>query len=155
MNSRSHRCFGSAAGAEPGAAVTLRPDRLPPPAVVEIPGDGLPQTGLEALARLPTELAAQLCRIHRIAPVMAGPVGDKADQAGMRAMRRSRQQLVEQVADRGHDFEVGALAIAADIVAVTGLPAGQDGVESAGMIVDIEPVADIVALAVDRDRLAR
>src|SRR5216683_5275494 len=111
MDSRLHRCFGSATGAEPGAAVTLGPDRLPPPAVVEIPGDSLPQTGLEALARLPAELATELCRIHRIAPVMAGPVSDKADQPGMRPMRRFRQKLVEQVADRGHDFEVGALAI--------------------------------------------
>src|SRR6185295_5300955 len=145
----SHRCLGSAAGAQPGAPVALRPDRFPPPAVVEIPSDRLAQARLEALAWLPTEFATDLCRVNRVALVMAGPVGDESDEPGVRPMRRVWQEFVEQIADRGHDFEVGALAIAPDVVAVSGLPAGQDGVEGAGMIVDIKPVADIVALAVD------
>src|SRR5206468_442263 len=87
--------FGSAAGAEPDAAVAFRPDRLPPPAIVEIPRDSLAQAGLEALARLPAKLATQLCRIHRIAPVVTRPVGDKADQLGMRPMGRGWRQFIE------------------------------------------------------------
>src|SRR5712691_7154941 len=147
--------FGSAAGAEPGAAVAFRPDRFPPPAVVEIPRDGLAQAGLETLARLPAELAAELCRIHRIAPVVAGPVGDKADEARVRPMGRGWRELVEEAADLGHDLEVGALAVTADVVALARPPANEDGMQRAGVILDIEPVADIVALAVDRDRLTR
>src|SRR6266496_4096088 len=80
---------------EPGAAILLRPDRLPPPAVFEIPNDGLAQPGLEALARPPAELALDLAGLHRIAPVMTGSVGDKADQPLMRPVRRFWDQLVE------------------------------------------------------------
>src|SRR5207302_6231875 len=104
----SHRRFGFAAGAEPGAAVAFRPDRLPPPAVVEIPRDGLAQAGLDALAGLPAELAAELCRIHRIALVVARAVGDKGDETGVRPIGRSRREFVEEAADRGDDLEVGA-----------------------------------------------
>src|SRR5207248_4302900 len=40
------------------------------------------------------------------------------------------------------------------VVALAGTAAGHDFVERAGVVVDIEPVPDIVALAIDRDRLA-
>src|SRR5947208_8184707 len=103
--------------AEACAAVFLGPDRLPPPAVFEIPGDGLLQPGVEALARLPAELLADPCRIHRIAPVMTGPIRDKGDQPLMRPIWRVWQHLVQQSADRRDDREIGALAVATDIVA--------------------------------------
>src|SRR5204863_462038 len=105
---------------EPLAAIGFRPDRLPPPAIVEIPGDGLAQPGLEALARRPAQFAAELRCVHRIAAVVAWPVGDKGDQLAVRPMRRARRQLVEEPANRGDDFEVGALAVATDVVALAG-----------------------------------
>src|SRR5947207_4003430 len=119
------RCV--AGGAETRSLVTHRPDRLPPPAVVDIPGDGLAQARLEAFARPPAELAADLSRIHRIALVMAWAVVDKGDEACVRPVRRPRSQLVEQIADRGHDLQIGALAIAADIVALAGPALDQHG----------------------------
>src|SRR3954453_19589240 len=76
------------AAAQPRAAILLSPDWLPPPAVCEIPGDRLAQTGLDRLARPPAELALQFAGIHRIAQVMAGPVRDKGYQIGMRPVRR-------------------------------------------------------------------
>src|SRR5579862_7933700 len=106
------------ADAEAGAAVALRPDRLPPPAIVEIPGDGLAQARREVFTRLPAEFAPDFRRIHRIAPVMAGPIGDEGDQPRVRAVRRLWLQLVEQVADQGHNVEIAALGVAADIVAL-------------------------------------
>src|SRR5436309_13864377 len=76
--------------AETGAAIALRPDRLPPPAIVEIPGDGVAQPGRDAFARPPAEFSLDLCRIHRIAPVMAGAVLHEGDQVRVRPMRRLR-----------------------------------------------------------------
>src|SRR5205085_1638117 len=99
--------FGARADAEPVAAVSGRPDRLPPPAVVEVPGDGLAQSGLEGFAWLPAELAPQFRRVHRIAPIVARPIRHKRDQLRMRPVRRVRQYLVEQLADAGDDFEIG------------------------------------------------
>ncbi len=72
----------------------------------------------------------------------------------MRKVRRMRPHLIEQRADRGYDGEIGALAVAADIVAFAGAAPRQHGVERAGVILDMQPVAHVVALAVDRNRLA-
>jgi hypothetical protein len=72
----------------------------------------------------------------------------------VRAVWRRGQHFVEQLADRGDDIEIGALAVAADIVALAWPASGQDRVQRAGVVLDIKPVAHIVALAVNRDRLA-
>src|SRR6185312_6673421 len=98
--------------AEPRAAVAPGPDRLPPPAVIEIPGDRIAQPGLEGMAGLPAQFAADFRGVDRIAPVVAGPVRDKSDQLRVRPMRRARPELVEQPADCNHDLKIGALAVA-------------------------------------------
>src|SRR5436305_4819016 len=104
--------------AEPLAAIGFRPGRLPPPAIVEIPRDGLAQSGLEALARPPTQFTAQLRSVHRVAPVVPGPVFDKGDQPGMRSVRRVWRQLVEEATNPGDHLQIGPLAVAADVVAL-------------------------------------
>ena len=72
----------------------------------------------------------------------------------MRPMRRIRQHLVEQAADRLHDIDIGPLGVAADIVALPHASFVQDHEQSASVVLDVEPVTDIVALPVDGDRLA-
>src|SRR4051794_16625191 len=72
----------------------------------------------------------------------------------MRAVRRVRPYFVEQRANPGHDVEIGALAVAADRVALAGAAPRQHGMEGAGVVLDMQPVAYIVAVAVDRDALA-
>ena len=86
---------------------------------------------------------------------MPGAVGDVRDQAlacgtcgeSGRISSSSRQIVL-------HDLEVGPLVVAADIVRLAGLALLQDQPERPGVVVDEEPVADVVALAVDRQRLA-
>src|SRR5262245_23088804 len=101
---------------QPLAPVSARPDRFPPPFVLEVPGRGLAQPAVEAFLRLPTQLAADPRDIHRISPVMSRPVGNKSDQPFMRPVRRTRQHFVEQSADRAGDIEIGPFRIAADII---------------------------------------
>src|SRR5438874_12371688 len=69
--SAAGRSRGMAGGAETRSLVTHRPDRLPPPAVVDIPGDGLAQARLEAFARPPAEFPGDLRRTHRTGLGMA------------------------------------------------------------------------------------
>ena len=84
---------------------------------------------------------------------MAGAVGDEADQAVVRGA--GRVHPVQMRADGADDLQVGALVVAADVVALADPALLQHQPQGAGMVLDIEPVADVVAGAVDRQRLAR
>src|SRR5262249_13370123 len=123
-------------------------------AVVEIPAHRPPEAALEALAGLPAELAAELHVIDRIAQIVTRPVLDEADELGMRAVRRLRQLLGENGADLPPQVDVAALGAAADIVGLADSAATQHKLESASVVLDEEPVADIGAGTVDRQRLA-
>src|SRR4051794_10844773 len=59
----------SAANAEALAAVNVRADALPPVSVVQIPLDGLAQSGPERLLWDPAQLTANLARIDGVALV--------------------------------------------------------------------------------------
>src|ERR1700752_1057278 len=66
-----------------GVVVTVRPapNSLQPNGMGWVPADGRGQRLLEAEARLPAELGADLRGVDRVAPVVAGPILDEADQA--------------------------------------------------------------------------
>src|SRR5579863_10334492 len=140
--------------AEPLAPIDAGADALPPSRIVEIPAHGLGEAGLERLLRRPAEFAPQLRCVDRIAPVMAGPVGDKSDKGGSRLALNARRHLVEQSADRLDDVDIGALGAAADIVALADAALLGDRDQRPRVILDIEPVADIAAVAIDGHRLA-
>ncbi len=63
-------------------------------------------------------------------------------------------ELVEKGAEGVDDVEVGALVVAADVVGFADAAALEHGAEGAAVVEDEEPVADLLAVAVDRQRLA-
>jgi hypothetical protein len=78
--------------------------------VVEVPAHGLAQAGLEGLLRPPAELALDLARVDRVAPVVAGPVGDVRDEAAVRTggsgrISSSRAQTVSTISTFGFSFQ--------------------------------------------------
>src|SRR3546814_1829255 len=85
---------------QPVAGIAPVADRRPPPAIVEIPVDRLREPAGKALLRPPAQLALDLRRVDRVAPVVPRPVGDEANQIAPRPPARRRHALVEQVADR-------------------------------------------------------
>ena len=115
--------------------------------------DRLAQPGVERVARRPSELAADLRRVDRVAPIVARAIGHERLQSGMR--RILRPQLVERVADPIDDLEVGALVAAADIVLSAGDAVRQHEQQTGAVILDVQPVADVAAVAVDRQRPCR
>jgi hypothetical protein len=122
--------------------------------VVEVPAHGLAQAALEGLLRPPAELALDLARVDRVAPVVAGPVGDVRDQAAVRTWRIG-SHLVEQGADGLDDLDVRLLVPAADVVGLADAAARQHLADRGAVVRDVEPVAHLHAVAVDRQRLAR
>ena len=72
---------------------------LPPRPVLQIPGDGLGDPGLEGFLRAPAQFVFDLRGVDGVAPVVAGTIGDERDQPrrGPRAegsSRSSRSQIV-------------------------------------------------------------
>lgn len=127
---------------------------LDPLGVGEIPLDGLAEAGLETLLREPVELALDLAGVDGVAAVVAGAILHVSDELRVRAMRRVGDKLIQQRAEGVDNVDVGALVVAADVVALADVALLERRDDSAAVVLNIEPVADLLAVAVDRQRLA-
>ena len=98
------------------------------------------QPGLEVLVRrLPAELLAQLAGLDRVAAVVARAVGDVVE-----VVLRTAEVLEDQL----DDLEVVLLAVGADQVGLADLALVEDRPDGAGVVVGVDPVADVEPVAV-------
>src|SRR5258706_10503175 len=93
--------------------------------IVQIPGYGLAQSGIETLRGRPLELNGYLRRVHRVTTIVSRAVLHEGDQHGMRALAIG-PRFVEQRADRVHHLEIGLLVVATDVVALAEAAVLQD-----------------------------
>ena len=119
-------------------------DAHPPVTVLEVPLDRLLDAVLEFRLRLPAELRVDFRRVDGVAAVVALAVGDVLDEVF---------GLAELLEDGLDDVDVGALIVAADVVDLADAALLQDQVDGMAVILDVEPVADVLAVAVDRQLL--
>ena len=84
---------------------------------------------------------------------MAGAVGDVGDEIHVLSLLAA-QQTVYGVDEHADDVDVLPLVEAADVVGVGRLALVEDEVDGACVVLDVEPVAHVLALAVDGQRLA-
>ena len=115
--------------------------RAPPGLVLHVPVDG----GLEALGevgvrRRPAELALELGRVDGVAAVVAGAVGDPVEVLGVAPHR---------LEDHAQDRDVVLLPIGADEVGLPRAALGQDVPDGRGVVLGVDPVADVLAAAVE------
>ena len=115
--------------------------RAPPGLVLDVPVDG----GLEALGevgvrRPPAQLALQLGRVDGVAAVVAGAVGDPVEVLGVAAQR---------LEDHAQDRDVVLLAVGADEVGLPHAALGEDVPDGRGVVLGVDPVADVLAAAVE------
>ena len=92
------------------------------------------------------------CRIDSVALIVAGAIGNKSYQTAARFI--PRHKLVENFTDRVDDLEISPLAAPADIVAMSGTPLGENQRECSDVVINIEPVTDMPAVSVHRQRLS-
>ena len=115
--------------------------RAPPSLVVAVPGYGLGQAGGEVGVRgLPAELAAEFGRVDRVAAVVAGAVAHPVEVV-LRA--------AEGLQDLAQDGDVVQLAVGADQVGLADAALGQDGPDGGAVVLGVDPVADVPAVAVE------
>ena len=125
-----------------------------PGLVVQIPLHGLADAGLEGLGRLPAQFALDLAGVDGVAAVVAGAVRDVGDLFLVGLAVGARAEFVEHGAEGVDDVEVGLFVPAADVVGLAHPARFENAADGAAMVFDIEPVADLLAVAVDGQRLA-
>ena len=90
--------------------------------------------------RPPAELALQLRTVDGVAAVVAGAVGDPVEVLGVAAHGRE---------DHAQDRDVVLLAICADEVGLPHAALGEDVPDGRGVVLGVDPVADVLAAAVE------
>ena len=115
--------------------------RAPPGLVVAVPGNRLREAGGEVGVRgLPAELAAELGRVDGVAAVVAGAVANPVEVVLVSA------EGPEDLAQHG---DVVQLAVGADQVGLADAALRQDGPDGAGVVLGVDPVADVAPVAVE------
>ena len=117
-------------------------DGPPPGLVAHVPVDGRGEAVVEGGLRFPAQ-RAQLRGVERVAAVVARAVRDRGDE---------RRRPVEGAQDAVRQVEVGGRVPAADVVGVAAAAALDQQVDGAAVIVDVQPVAHVEAVAVERQR---
>lgn len=119
---------------------------LPPLAVVRVPVDGGLQTGLEVRVRgRPTQFGPELRGIDRVSTVVARTVLHPVERV---------LALSHHLQNHAKHGDVVPLAVRADQVGLADPALGQDRPHAAGMVLGVDPVAYVLALAVQLRPLA-
>ena len=92
------------------------------------------------MGRPPAELALQLGAVDGVAAVVARAVGDPVEVLGV---------LPHRLEDHAQDRDVVPLPIGADEVGLPRAAAGQDVPDGRGVVLGVDPVADVLALSVE------
>ena len=122
----------------PGLGGGLR--GLPPGAVLGVPLDGLLESGFEVGVRgPPAELGLQLGGVDGVAAVVPRAVPDPVERVLV---------LAHHLQDHAQHGDVVPLAVRADQVGLADPAPGQDGPHAAGVVLGVDPVAHVLALAV-------
>ena len=112
------------------------------------------------MLRLPSELAADFRRVDRVPAIVPWPIAHERLEPAI-AWRRPRRALqggvgrgrtnaLDRVTEPVDDLEVGPLVAAADIVFFARTPLVEHQQQTRAVILDVQPVADVRAVAVDR-----
>lgn len=92
------------------------------------------------MRRPPAELALQLRAVDGVAAVVAGAVGDPVEVLGV---------LPHGLQDHAQDRDVVLLAVGADEVGLPRAALGEDVPDGTGVVLGVDPVADVLAAAVE------
>ena len=115
--------------------------RAPPGLVGDVPVDGgLEAPGEVGVRRPPAQLALELRAVDGVAAVVAGAVGDPVEVLGV---------APHGLQDHAQDRDVVLLAVGADEVGLPRAALGEDVPDGRGVVLGVDPVAHVLAAAVE------
>src|SRR5258708_3601010 len=135
-------------------AICITGDIRNPFLIVEVPADRLAQTALERFLRLPTKLALDLARINPVAPIVAGPILHESDLLPIGLAVAAGLALVKDVTYEMHHLKVRLLVRGADIIGLARPASLQHAPDCSTVVRNVEPVTNVLAIAVDRQRFS-
>lgn len=91
------------------------------------------------MGRLPTQVAAELCGVDRIAAVVAGAVAHPVEVV---------HRLAHALQDGAEHVDIAPLTVRANEVCLADNTFGEDRPHGAGMVVSVNPVTHVLAVAV-------
>ena len=127
-------------------------DVVQPFLVVEVPAHRLLDAFLELQGRLPAQFLLELGGINGIAGIVTQAVRDIGDQVHVLAFGTAKQ-LIDCLNHDLDDVDVLPFVEAADVVGFGNFAVMENHVDGASMVFHEEPVANVLALAVNRQRL--
>ena len=88
---------------------------------------------------------------------MARTIGNEGDQIAIvrHALRLIRRQLFQQLTNGFHHLDIFTFVMTADIVSFARFAAGRHQIQRSGVIFHVQPIADLLSIAIHRQRLAR
>ena len=115
---------------------------------------------LEVVRRPPAQLAPDLARVDGVAAIVTRPVGHERLEGvvpsrgwdGEGGIRRGRQRGLQRGTETVHHVEIRPLARAPDVVLLPHAPLLQHEQEPRAVVLHVEPVAHLAAVAVDGQR---
>lgn len=115
--------------------------RAPPGLVLDVPVDGLPEPlGEVGVCRPPAQLALEPRAVDGVAAVVAGAVGYPVEVLRVAAHGRE---------DHAQHGDVVPLAVGADEVGLPHAALREDVPDGRGVVLGVDPVADVLAAAVE------
>ena len=114
---------------------------------------GFRQTFLDGHRRPPAQLLADTGGINRVARIMARTIGHEGDLLFIGGPVAARALVIKDRTECFDQLKVGALILAAHIIAAPVFTLLQHQQQRIGVIFHIEPVANVGAIAIDRQRL--
>ncbi len=124
-----------------------------PGGVVQVPANGLSEPFVKADALAPAEFGLEARAVDGVAAVVAGAVFDVGDEP---AQARGIEVgfFGDKLDEPLEEADVLPLVLAANVVGAAALAFAHDGPDRLVVVLDIEPVADVPPIAVDREGLA-
>jgi len=121
-----------------------------PLGIVQIPANRVAQTFVKAHGLLPAELVFELGAVYGVAPVVAGPVFDVGDER-IELPHGLAGLLGDDVDKPVKEPDVFPLVLAADVVGLSDTSARHDSPHRSVVVYHVEPVANVLAIAIDRE----
>lgn len=121
--------------------------------MVEVPLDRFAKAAFERFLRGPPHLVLQFRAVDGVAPVVPRSVVDKGNEIPVRIPAFTWTQLIEDITDRVYHLNILFLTPPSNVVGLTYVAVFQDPKQRPYMIVYVQPVAHIFAVAINRNRV--
>src|SRR4029077_17265793 len=118
--------------------------RLPPGWIIHVPLDGLIEAFFKTAERLPIQFALRKCRVDGVAAVMTKPNRHEINETVWFAKR---------IQNNSDKVQIHHLTVAAQIINRSRFAFEKRSDNAGAMIVHVDPVAHVHAIAINRERL--